>query len=211
MLFPRAAAMFCIMPIVGRLYNFISPRILIGFGMAVLAWSFWGLGHLSLGMSTWTFAPLLAETGIGVGCSMVILSTVSLSSMPAGQHDGGCRPLHAGPAGLGKYRLRGLGDPDRARSQIHRAQLAGNINSLSPALNQFDAGANAQLSAFGYGSPTFRMRNLAMVNGILNRQSTLMAYNDTYTLLAWLFILALPMTLLLPRRGIPVDMAGAKE
>ena len=210
-LFPRAAAMFCIMPIVGRLYNFISPRILIGFGMAVLAWSFWGLGHLSLGVSTWTFAPLLAETGIGVGCSMVILSTVSLSSMP--------RVNMTAAAGLytlvrrvsGNIAYAVLATLVERRTQIHRAQLAGNINSLSPALSQFDAGANAQLMAFGYGSPTFRMRDLAMVNGLLNRQSTLMAYNDTYTLLAWLFILALPLALLLPRRGVPVDTAGAKE
>jgi DHA2 family multidrug resistance protein len=43
-LFPRAAAMFCVMPIVGRLYNYLSPRILIAFGMVMLAIAYWSNG-----------------------------------------------------------------------------------------------------------------------------------------------------------------------
>jgi MFS transporter, DHA2 family, multidrug resistance protein len=204
-LFPRAAAMFCIMPIVGRVYNYVSPRLLIGFGMAVLAFAYWGLGHLPLAVSMSTFIPLLAETGIGVGCSMVILSTVSLSSIP---------PAHM-TAAAGLYTLvrRVSGNVAYAvlatlverRSQIHRAQLVPNISRLNSTLRQFDASANARLMAFGYSSPTFRMRDLAMVNGIINRASTMMAYDDTYRLLAALFIIAMPLSLLLPSRGVPLE------
>ncbi|HKV56363.1 MAG TPA: DHA2 family efflux MFS transporter permease subunit [Candidatus Binataceae bacterium] len=209
-LFPRAAAMFCVMPIVGRIYNFVSPRILIAFGMAVLAIAYWGLGHLSLGISIWSLIPLLIETGIGVGCSMVILSTVSLSSMP--------RANMTAAAGLytlvrrvsGNIAYAVLATLIQRRTQIHRSNLDANITSFNHALNQFDTGANGRLTAFGYGSPTFRTRDLAMVNGILNRQATMMAYNDTYTLLSWLFVAALPLTLLLPRRGVPVEAAAAE-
>lgn len=204
-LFPRAAAMFCIMPIIGRVYNYISPRILIGFGLIMLAIAYWGLGHLSSSVGFWSFTPLLIETGIGVGSSMVILSTVSLSSMS--------RANMTAAAGLYTLVRRVSGNVSYAvlatlvqrRTQIHRANLAGDINILNPALRQYDTSANARLMSHSYNSPTFRTRDLMMINGVLNRQATMMAYNDTYVLLAVLFVLALPLTLLLPKRGIPAE------
>ena len=204
-LFPRAATMFCIMPIVGRIYNYVSPRILIGFGMAMLAVAYWKLGHLSPSIGFWSFTPMLIETGLGVGCSMVILSTVSLSSMP--------RANMTAAAGLYTLVRRVSGNVSYAvlatlvqrRTQIHRADLAGNVSALNPFLRQYDTSASAQLLAHGYAAPTLGTRNLMMVNQLLNRQATLMAYNDTYTFLSVLFVLALPLTLLLPKRGIPAE------
>ena len=31
------------------------------------------------------------------------------------------------------------------------------------------------------------------------------AYTDCYKLLAWLFVVALPLTLLLPKKGVPAE------
>ncbi|MGH7931814.1 MAG: DHA2 family efflux MFS transporter permease subunit [Candidatus Binataceae bacterium] len=210
-LFPRAAAMFMIMPIVGRIYNYVSPRILIGFGMAMLAISYWGLGHLSLNVGFWNFVPLLIETGIGIGCSMVILSTVSLSSMPHANMTAaaGLYTLVRRVSGNVAYAV--LATLIARRTQFHRANMIDNVTGLSGAFSQYDKAFGARMTAYGYSRPTFKMRDLAMVNNIINRQSTMMAYNDTYTLLAYLFLLALPLTLLLPRRGIPPEPVGAAE
>jgi len=67
------------------------------------------------------------------------------------------------------------------------------------------------MRALENSSATLHTRDLAMFNGILSRQSTMMAYNDTYTLLARLFLLSLPLTLLLPRRGVPVETSAAER
>jgi MFS transporter, DHA2 family, multidrug resistance protein len=208
-LVPRAAAMFCVMPIVGRLYNYLSPRILISFGMMVLAYAYWGLGHLSPSVSFWNFVPLLLATGLGVGCSMVILSTVSLSSMQPAQMTAaaGLYTLVRRVSGNIAYAV--LATLVERRTQIHRADLVGNISNLGFALRQFNASATQRLMMQGYASPTFRIRDLALVSGLLNRQATMMAYNDTWTLLACLFILALPLTLFLPRHGIPTEQRPA--
>lgn len=204
-LFPRAATMFCIMPIVGRIYNYVSPRILISFGMIVLAVAYWNLGHISSAVGFWSFTPMLIEMGLGVGCSMVILSTVSLSSMP--------RANMTAAAGLYTLVRRVSGNVSYAvlatlvqrRTQIHRADLAGNVSVLNPFLRQYDTAAGARLLTHGYAASTLGERNLMMINQVLNRQATLMAYNDTYILLAVLFVLALPLTLLLPKRGVPAE------
>jgi MFS transporter, DHA2 family, multidrug resistance protein len=210
-LVPRAGAMFCVMPIVGRLYNYLSPRILISFGMILLAFAYWGLGHLSLSVSFWNFVPFLVATGVGVGCSMVILSTVSLSSMQPAQMTAaaGLYTLVRRVSGNVAYAV--LATLIERRTQIHRAELVGDISNLNPALRQFDRSANAQLMMQGYTSPTFRMRDLWLVRGVLNRQATMMAYNDVWRLLAWLFVFSLPLTLLLPRHGIPIEQRAERK
>jgi MFS transporter, DHA2 family, multidrug resistance protein len=206
-LLPRAAAMFCVMPAVGYVYNRISPRVLIGGGMAMLALAYWGLGHLPVSAGYSTFVPYLIESGIGTGCSMVILSTVSLSSMlPANMTAAaGLYTLVRRVSGNIAYAV--LATLVERRSQIHRADLIGGISNLNSAMRAYDRSANSRLLAFGYSSPTFRIRDLAMANDVLNRQATMMAYDDSFTLLFWLFVLAIPLTILLPRKGIPAEPA----
>ena len=57
------------------------------------------------------------------------------------------------------------------RAQIHHALLDTNINVFNPALRQYDLSASARLTSLGYGSPTFQVRGLSMVNGLLTRQA----------------------------------------
>ena len=78
-------AMLIAMPIIGRLYNYVSPRILVGFGVTLLAIAYWKLGHFSLYVGFWSFLPILLMTGVGMGASMVTTSTVSLTTMPRAQ------------------------------------------------------------------------------------------------------------------------------
>jgi hypothetical protein len=51
-----------------------------------------------------------------------------------------------------------------------------------------------------------------MVNALINRQSTMMAYNDCFWLVVPMFLIVLPLLFLLPKEGIPsgtVEQAGA--
>jgi DHA2 family multidrug resistance protein len=173
--------------------------------MTMLAMAYWKLSHLSPAIGFWSFTPMLIEMGLGVGCSMVILSTVSLSSMP--------RANMTAAAGLYTLVRRVSGNLSYAvlatliqrRSQVHRADLAGNISALNPFLRQYDTVASSRLMAHGSALPALGTRNLMMMNQMLNRQAALMAYNDTYALLSMIFVLALPLIVLLPKRGVPTE------
>src|SRR5512138_3951654 len=48
---PRSITMAIVMPLSGFLYNRIGPRILVATGLAVSAWSFYELSHLTLATS----------------------------------------------------------------------------------------------------------------------------------------------------------------
>jgi MFS transporter, DHA2 family, multidrug resistance protein len=180
-LFPRAASMFMIMPIVGRLYNVVSPRILISFGVLVLAVSFWQLGGLSTTAQFSNFVGPLIETGIGIGCSMVLLSTISLSSLRRADMT----------AAAGIYTL-----VRRVSGNISYAVLATLVE---------------RRTMFYGGLPTLLAHPAAASGRLLNQQARMAAYTDCYKFLAIMFVVALPLTLLLPRKGVPTEEPEAIE
>jgi len=49
----------------------------------------------------------------------------------------------------------------------------------------------------------------AMIEGLLNRHATMMAYNDTLSMITILILPALLLTLLLPNRVFPQDIEDA--
>jgi MFS transporter, DHA2 family, multidrug resistance protein len=181
-LFPRAASMFLIMPLVGRLYNYVSPRILIGFGMIMLAISFWQLGNILVTVRFSGFIAPLIETGIGIGCSMVLLSTISLSSLPRADMT----------AAAGIYTLI-----RRVSGNVSYAVLATLVERRTDFYRPLSI-------APGTSGP-------ASIFGIFNHQARMLAYTDCYKMLAWLFVLALPLIVLLPRRGVPATARSIAE
>lgn len=211
-LMPRALTMLLAMPIVGRLYNMVSPRMMIGAGVVLLAYAYWRLGHFTLYVGFWSFLPILVMSGIGMGASMVTLSTVSLSTIPR----------HAMTAASSLYTLtrREAGNVAYAalatlvarRGQFHRSDLVDSISPTNPAFRRADAEFRSALLGAGLHSAPGQRRDLAMVNALINRQSTMMAYNDCFWLVVPMFLIVLPLLFLLPKEGIPsgtVEQAGA--
>jgi DHA2 family multidrug resistance protein len=206
-LMPRALAMLVAMPIIGRLYNLISPRVLIGFGVLLLAYAYWRLGHFNLYVEFQSFLPVLVMAGIGMGAAMVTLSTVALTTIP--------RYLMTAASSLYTLTRRESGNIAYAalatlvarRTQYHRSELVESIVATSPTFRRAEAGFRDALMGAGLRSAPGQRRDLAMMNVVINRQSTMMAYNDCFWLVVPMFLIALPMLFLLPRQGVP---AGAE-
>jgi DHA2 family multidrug resistance protein len=201
-LMPRAAAMLVAMPVVGRLYNYVSPRILVGIGIILLATAYWKLGHFDLYVGFFSFLPILVMTGVGMGASMVTLSTVSLSSMPRSLMTGASSLLTLTRRVSGNIAYASLATVLARRSQYHRSVLVDTVTSTNPA---FQA-TQQQFAGFLQQSLTAGVsnrRDVAMINSMINRQSTMMSYNDCFWLMVPMFLLATPLLLLLPKRGVP--------
>src|SRR5204863_9664408 len=47
-LMPRSLTMMVVMPIVGRLYNKVSPRLVVGFGICLFVYTAWLMAHYTL-------------------------------------------------------------------------------------------------------------------------------------------------------------------
>ena len=80
-LMPRSLAMAMAMPLGGRLYNRLGPRVLIGSGLVVTALSFYQLSRLSLGVGYMDIVIPQFLQGVGFGLIFVALSTAALSTI----------------------------------------------------------------------------------------------------------------------------------
>jgi DHA2 family multidrug resistance protein len=81
-LMPRSLSMLVVMPIVGRIYNKVSPRIVIAFGILLFAYTAWIMGHYTLQSSSRDIMTVLIIQGVAFACLFIPLTTVALSTIP---------------------------------------------------------------------------------------------------------------------------------
>jgi len=78
---PRSLAMAIVMPVAGRFYNIVGPRVFIGGGFAIIAFAIYQISHLSLSVGYWDlFVPQFVQ-GIGFGLVFVAITTATLSTI----------------------------------------------------------------------------------------------------------------------------------
>jgi DHA2 family multidrug resistance protein len=201
-LMPRAVAMLLTMPLVGRLYNRMSPRILIGVGIVALVMGYWKLGHFSLEVSFFSFLPILVMTGVGMGASMVTMSTVSLSTVARSQMTGASSLYTLSRRISGNVAYATLATLLARRSQVHRSELVGGMRSTNPMFRSTDDQFRSFLSNRGFAPMPGQRSDLAMINRIVNNQATMMAYNDCFWLMAVMLAAVMPFLFLLPSTGV---------
>jgi MFS transporter, DHA2 family, multidrug resistance protein len=206
-LMPRSLIMFLIVPIVGRLYNKIQPRIVIGFGIICFTISAYMMSHYTLETSErQLLIPMLVQ-GAGFACLFVPLTTVALQSID--------RKKMADATGLNSL-VRQIGGSlglaifatlmTRYPVQI-KAAIGAHISAGRPELDQ-RIGAMMQLFiSKGYDLDSARMAAQRALGGVIARQAMMMTFEKMFLMagIAFLFVLPLLYFLKAPRisRGGP--------
>ncbi len=85
MLMPRTLAMMVASPFVGRLYNVVQPRFIVGFGVIMFAIGSWMLSHITIDTSSRAMIFPLVVTGIAFACLFVPLMTAALAKIDRSQ------------------------------------------------------------------------------------------------------------------------------
>jgi MFS transporter, DHA2 family, multidrug resistance protein len=199
--------MFLIVPIVGRLYNKIQPRIVIGFGIICFTISAYMMSHYTLETSErQLLIPMLVQ-GAGFACLFVPLTTVALQSID--------RKKMADATGLNSL-VRQIGGSlglaifatlmTRYPVQI-KAAIGAHISAGRPELDQ-RIGAMMQLFiSKGYDLDSARMAAQRALGGVIARQAMMMTFEKMFLMagIAFLFVLPLLYFLKAPRisRGGP--------
>ncbi|HKI94576.1 MAG TPA: DHA2 family efflux MFS transporter permease subunit [Gemmatimonadales bacterium] len=200
-LIPRSLAMTVVMPLGGWFYNRLGPRFLVGLGLAVSAYSFWELSHLTTTIGFWDiFVPQLWQ-GVGFSLIFVALSTAALSSIS--------KPDMTAASGLYNVVRRVFGSVGVAAaatelttgtSRYHDV-LAQNITIFDFHTREFLRRAGAAMARSGSDAITSAKQALALLNAKVNLQATTLAYNHVFQLVMILFAASVPLVFFLSRRG----------
>jgi DHA2 family multidrug resistance protein len=198
---PRGMMLMLFMPLAGWLYNHADARALVLAGIVIIFWSYYDLAKLSLDAGFWNLVPALVLMGVGMPFNFVTLTTLSLATVP--------RPEMTDATSLYTLARRVGGNIGYALAatlvdrgeQIHRSYLVGHVNPFNPAFGQYSRAVAKMLAQAGLNSQDLYRAVYALTDKIVNRQASMMAYNDVSWVFGVLFVCTIPLVLLLPSRS----------
>jgi len=197
-LMPRVLVMMVATPIVGRIYNHVSPRMLVGIGVVLVAWGAWDCSHITLQSTSAGIVQAILVQGVGFAFLFVPLTTTALSHVP--------RTRLTDATGLNSL-LRQVGGSIGlavfatllSSYQVHaRHALIAHVTPGDPGVLQRLGQLGAGLAARGGLDPTTaRSAALAALDAQVLRQAAVLSFEKTFLVSAILFLCVLPLLLFL--------------
>jgi DHA2 family multidrug resistance protein len=196
-LMPRALVMMVVTPIVGRIYNHVSPRLLIAVGVGCVALGCWDMGDFTLETSDVGIIRTLMLQGVGFSCLFVPLATVALSFVPRVQLTDatGLNSVvrqFGGSAGLAIYGTLLTQYGEQARSVLNES-----VNVYRPEVAERLAAITRGLVQHGMDAVSARAAAVQALAGIVQRQAMVIAFERVFALTGLVLGLTLPLVLFL--------------
>jgi MFS transporter, DHA2 family, multidrug resistance protein len=210
-LMPRALVMMVATPIVGRIYNRVSPRILVALGVILVALGSLDMGHFTLLTSDVGVIKTLILQGVGFSLLFVPLTTVALSHIERTQltDASGLNSLvrqFGGSAGLAIYGT--LLDQFTTRA---KAALVTHVDASRPEVTERVAMITHGLMARGMDALTAHAAALRALGGAVARQGAMVAFEKTFMLTGFMMLVLVPLTFFLHSKDHEVNAQEKRE
>ena len=202
-LMPRSLTMLVVMPIVGRLYNKVSPRAVVAFGILLFAYTAWLMGHYTLETSSRGIVNVLIIQGVAFSCLFIPLTTMALSTIP--------RHRMADATGLNSL-LRQTGGSvglaifatmlSRNATRIRDTMLPS-VTTSRPEVAARLLSIQRMLMGRGMDSAAAQATAARMIDGSIRQQAMVLAFEKMFMIAGIAFLCVLPLVLLLkaPKAG----------
>jgi DHA2 family multidrug resistance protein len=197
-LMPRTLIMMVVTPFVGKIYNKVSPRLVVCVGVLLFSFSAYQMSHYTLDTGASGIVAALLIQGAGFACIWVPLTTVALSSIPrhklsdATGSNSLVRQI-GGSVGLAVFAT--------LLSRSQSAARVGLIAHLDPGnpelLGRLGSSARMMASRGGLDMATARTTAHAMLDFAVSRQAAVLSFEKMFLLAGLLFLFVLPLLLLL--------------
>ena len=192
-LMPRTLVMMLVVPVVGKLYNRISPRATIAFGVVTFAIGAFMMSHFTLATSPAGIFVSLVWQGIGFACLFVPLTTVALSKIP--------RDKLTDATGLNSLLRQVGGSIGLAVFATLLGRYAAHARgSLSAHVSLYSTAAMARLSAVeqglmarGVDAATARAAAPGALAGAVAQQAMVLSFEKVFLLAGIFFLAILPL------------------
>ncbi len=196
-LMPRVIVMMLATPIVGRLYNRVSPRVFVGIGVLFFTAGAVQMSKFNLQTSSTGVIAAIAIQGIGFSCLFVPLTTVALSTIKRHQMTDatGLNSLVrqvAGSIGLAVFVTLLSRYMDVARTSV-----TSHVSGVRPEVVERLAMLRAGFSARGFDPYHASQSALSALDFGIRTQASVLAFDRIFILAGVLFLVVLPLLLFL--------------
>ncbi len=205
---PRVAVMMVATPIIGRIYNSVSPRIVIAIGVVFVSLGSIDMSHLTLASGQGDVIGAIMVQGVGFSCLFVPLTTVALSKIERYQlaDAAGLNSLLrriGGPIGLAIFTTL-LGD----HMATARLGLVQQIRSTDPSVLAHVSATAHGMVAHGIDPASAHAAALASLAGDVARQASVLSFEWVFLLAGLLFFLVIPLLVFLKEGRSPTPEAA---
>jgi MFS transporter, DHA2 family, multidrug resistance protein len=212
-LMPRTLAMMAVSPIVGRIYNAVQPRIVVGVGVILFAVGSYQLSTITLETSATQLIIPLVITGAAFACLFVPLTTAALSKVE--------RHQMADAAGLNSF-VRQIGGSiglsvfatmftNYATEAAHG--IAPHITALRPEVAHHLAQVAHAFISKGMDAASANMLAGRILGIRIFQQATVLSFDRVFILQGVMFLFVIPVLYFLkvdklggPREKVHIDI-----
>jgi MFS transporter, DHA2 family, multidrug resistance protein len=184
------------MMVVGRLVQRYDPRYLMLFGFALTAIALYEMSGFTPDVSQFTLIWTGMVQGFGLGFLFVPIQTIAFATLPAHQRTDGAALISL---------VRNIGGA--VGISVVTFLLIRNTSIMHADLSQFVSPFSyAVQSLAGTAMDASTVTGKAILNQIVNRQASIVAYADDFWLMMWIAIAAMPIVFIMKR---PPRLAAA--
>ena len=210
-LMPRSLIMFVAVPIVGRIYNKVQPRIVVAFGIVCFAISAYLMSHYTLVTSTRQLIFPMVVQGLGFACLFVPLTTVALTNIPRAKladatgmnslvrQIGGSLGLAVFATLMGRY-------PTEIRASIGAHLVPGR-----PEVMQRLAAMTQGLMARGLDPTAAAVAARRFLGGVVSQQAMVMTFEKMFIMAGIAFLCVMPLLLFLKAPKLGASAGGGPK
>ena len=205
---PRMLVVLLVAPIAGKVYGRLDNRLLAFFGTAIMMAGYLDMSRFTLEVGWERMLPGLLLTGAGMAFLFSVLSAATMSTIPP--------PLLIAASGMFTLSRRIGGNIGYAfvanqithRATFHRARLVDHVTPYDAETARTLDGLTGSLAARGLPPGTAESSALRLLESVVDRQATMMAYNDVFWMMGMMFVFGLPFLLLLGSGTTPAARKG---
>ncbi len=190
---PGGIAAMIAMPIAGRLVAVTNPKKLLTVGILISASSTYMMSHFNLTTDFWTFVWPRCLLGLGMGCTFIPLTTLTLSHIPKEQMTEATSLYNLLRNMGGSVGIAFTTTMVSRRAQFHQTRLVEHLTPFDPVYQFRHSALGTFLSSHGLpasGADQVLYRELI-------RQSMTIAFTDAFLMICVLTICVLPLVLIM--------------
>jgi DHA2 family multidrug resistance protein len=186
---PRGIGTMAAMMVVGRLVQKFDPRLLMLFGFVLTAIALYEMSGFTPDVSQFTLVWTGIVQGFGLGFLFVPIQTVAFATLPAHQRTDGTALMSL---------VRNIGSA--VGISVVMFLLIRNTGVVHSDLSQFvNPFSYSVQSLAGTAMDPSTLTGKAMLNQVVGRQASIIAYADDFWLMMWIAIASMPIVFLMKR------------
>jgi len=196
---PRGLGSFLMMPLVGTVMGRFDPRKVLAVGLIGASWTLYQLSNLNLNAGYWDiFWPQFVQ-GAALAMLFVPLTTATMDPIPKEEMGNATSMFNLMRNLGGGFGIAAATTFLFRRQQFHTLRLGEHVSLLNTQTQSFLAGTQSTMMRHGGDPVAAATQSYVALWGTVQRQSSMLAFVDTFRAMAIVFLLVLPFLFIMKR------------